>query len=187
MEIYFIIALIGIIAMSVASFVVGKRSGTSKEDSLNIENLRQQLDEQRRVVAERDERIARYIEELRTLTAERDVQSANAANAMRQLEELKRDSREQLESQQQSLKESYEKQLAQIKDNAENMVNSLREMNKKQIEDQLTLIKEQMRSTSEAVLKARQEELGERNVEQVSKIVDPLQQSLKISVRFSGV
>ena len=180
MEIYFIIALIGIIAMSVASFVVGKRSGTSKEDSLNIENLRQQLDEQRRVVAERDERIARYIEELRTLTAERDVQSANAANAMRQLEELKRDSREQLEAQQQSLKESYEKQLAQIKDNAENMVNSLREMNKKQIEDQLTLIKEQMRSTSEAVLKARQEELGERNVEQVSKIVDPLQQSLKM-------
>lgn len=180
MEIYFIIALIGIIAMSVASFVVGKRSGTSKEDSLNIENLRQQLDELRRVVAERDERIARYIEELRTLTAERDVQSANAANAMRQLEELKRDSREQLESQQQSLKESYEKQLAQIKDNAENMVNSLREMNKKQIEDQLTLIKEQMRSTSEAVLKARQEELGERNVEQVSKIVDPLQQSLKM-------
>ena len=180
MEIYFIIALIGIIAMSVASFVVGKRSGTSKEDSLNIENLRQQLYELRRVVAERDERIARYIEELRTLTAERDVQSANAANAMRQLEELKRDSREQLESQQQSLKESYEKQLAQIKDNAENMVNSLREMNKKQIEDQLTLIKEQMRSTSEAVLKARQEELGERNVEQVSKIVDPLQQSLKM-------
>ena len=180
MEIYFIIALIGIIAMSVASFLVGKRSGTSKEDSLNIENLRQQLDEQRRVVEERDERIARYIEELRMLTAERDVQSANAANAMRQLDELKRDSREQLEAQQQSLKESYEKQLAQIKDNAENMVNSLREMNKKQVEDQLTLIKEQMRSTSEAVLKARQEELGERNVEQVSKIVDPLQQSLKM-------
>jgi DNA recombination protein RmuC len=131
-------------------------------------------------VEERDERIARYIEELRMLTAERDVQSANAANAMRQLDELKRDSREQLEAQQQSLKESYEKQLAQIKDNAENMVNSLREMNKKQVEDQLTLIKEQMRSTSEAVLKARQEELGERNVEQVSKIVDPLQQSLKM-------
>lgn len=180
MEIYFIIALVGIIAMSVASFVVGKRSGTSKEDSLNIENLRQQLDEKRRAVEERDERIARYIEELRMLTAERDVQSANAANAMRQLDELKRDSREQLEAQQQSLKESYEKQLAQIKDNAENMVNSLREMNKKQVEDQLTLIKEQMRSTSEAVLKARQEELGERNVEQVSKIVDPLQQSLKM-------
>ena len=55
MEIYFIIALVGIIAMSVASFVVGKRSGTSKEDSLNIENLRQQLDEKRRAVEERDE------------------------------------------------------------------------------------------------------------------------------------
>ena len=52
-------------------------------------------------------------------------------------------------------------------------------MNQKQVEDQLALIKEQMRTTSEAVLKARQEELGMKNKEQVSSIVDPLQKSLK--------
>lgn len=44
---------------------------------------------------------------------------------------------------------------------------------------QLDLLREQMKTTSETVLKARQEELGERNREQVSKIVDPLQKSLK--------
>ena len=44
---------------------------------------------------------------------------------------------------------------------------------------QLDLLREQMKTTSENVLKARQEELGERNREQVGKIVDPLQKSLK--------
>lgn len=44
---------------------------------------------------------------------------------------------------------------------------------------QLDLLREQMKSTTETVLKARQEELGARNKEQVGKIVDPLQKSLK--------
>lgn len=44
---------------------------------------------------------------------------------------------------------------------------------------QLDLLREQMKTTSETVLKARQQELGERNREQVGKIVDPLQKSLK--------
>ncbi|MDY4853254.1 MAG: DNA recombination protein RmuC [Prevotella sp.] len=49
----------------------------------------------------------------------------------------------------------------------------------KTYEMQMELIREQMKTTSEAVLKARQKELGERNVEQVTKIVDPLQKSLR--------
>ena len=44
---------------------------------------------------------------------------------------------------------------------------------------QLDLLREQMKTTTETVLKARQEELGARNREQVGKIVDPLQKSLK--------
>ena len=49
----------------------------------------------------------------------------------------------------------------------------------KAYEMQMELIREQMKTTSETVLKARQKELGERNVEQVTKIVDPLQKSLR--------
>ena len=49
----------------------------------------------------------------------------------------------------------------------------------KAYEIQLELIREQMKTTSETVLKARQKELGERNVEEVTKIVDPLQKSLR--------
>ena len=83
------------------------------------------------------------------------------------------------DTQTRTLKESFDKQLAQVKEASEKQLEALREMNKKQVEAQLTLIKEQMKTTSESVLKARQEELGERNKEQVSKIIDPLQKSLK--------
>ena len=52
-------------------------------------------------------------------------------------------------------------------------------MNEEQVKNQLDLIREQMQTTSEKVLKLRQEELGAQNKEQVSKIIDPLQRSLK--------
>ena len=72
------------------------------------------------------------------------------------------------EAQKKQMKEAYERQLA-----------TLKEMNEEQVKSQLNLIREQMQTTSEKVLKQRQEELGERNREQVSKIIDPLQKSLK--------
>ena len=50
----------------------------------------------------------------------------------------------------------------------------------KQMESQMSFIREQMQATSESVLKERQKELGERNVEQLSKIVDPINLSLKL-------
>ena len=135
--------------------------------------------------------------ELRQLSTEREVQRTKAETAANQLAELKlmyekqisilrqeneaeeEETRQQNEKVIQDLKESYEKQLAQVKEASEKQLDQLREMNKKQVEDQLALIKEQMKSTSESVLKARQDELGEKNREQMSRIVDPLEQSLK--------
>ena len=92
-----------------------------------------------------------------------------------QLQELRNLYARQFEEQ----KETSRIQLKEVKENSEKQLATLREMNQKQVEDQLALIKEQMRTTSEAVLKARQEELGMKNKEQVSSIVDPLQKSLK--------
>ena len=82
------------------------------------------------------------------------------------------------EKQIREIKDSYERQIADVKDNSAIQLKNLREMNKEQIDSQLNLIREQMKTTSEAVLKERQKELGERNSEQVSKIIDPLRQSL---------
>ena len=78
------------------------------------------------------------------------------------------------------IKAAYEQQIAQTKEYSERLVAELKEMNAKQVESQMTMIREQMQATSESVLKARQEELGERNLEQVSKIVDPINHSLKL-------
>ena len=94
------------------------------------------------------------------------------------------------EKQLNSQKDGYEKQLSVQKDNFdklsemqkdgyEKQIATLKQMNEEQVKSQLNLIREQMQTTSEKVLKLRQEELGEQNKEQVSKIIDPLQKSLK--------
>ena len=76
-------------------------------------------------------------------------------------------------------KTSQERRISEIKDAYGRQLDVLKEMNRKQVEDQLAMIRQQMVATSEEVLKKRQYELGERNSEQVSKIIDPLQKSLK--------
>ena len=79
-----------------------------------------------------------------------------------------------------TLKELHEKQLATVKESNEKQIEALKAMNKEQVESQINLIKEQMQTTSEKVLKMRQEELGAVNREQVSKIIDPLNATFKL-------
>lgn len=156
----------------------------------------------------REKTITTQAEQIKNLTSERDVQKTQAQNYYARIEEVKQDAEKRLneqklasdkmladqadasdkriaelklahEQQLQQIKEASELQLAQAKEAAEQQIDALRQMNREQVENQLKLIKEQMQTTSEEVLKRRQEELGERNREQVSKIIDPLQQSLK--------
>ncbi|MBO6013783.1 MAG: DNA recombination protein RmuC, partial [Bacteroidales bacterium] len=87
--------------------------------------------------------------------------------------------KENAERQIAELKHSYTEQQQQAKEAHEMQIEALRKMNEEQVKSQLELIRQQMQATSEKVLKERQEELGERNREQVSKIIDPLQKSLK--------
>ena len=77
------------------------------------------------------------------------------------------------------MKVSFDKQLRQTKEAHEGQIAALKQMNEEQVKSQLDLIREQMQTTSEKVLKERQNELGIQNKEQVSKIIDPLQKSLK--------
>ncbi len=120
------------------------------------------------------------------LTTERDVQKSNAENYLRQLDTQKTEAQKQLDMQKvaydqqvDALKDSFEKQLQLTKEAHERQIATLKQMNEEQVKSQLDLIREQMQTTSEKVLKMRQEELGVQNKEQVSKIIDPLQKSLK--------
>ena len=120
------------------------------------------------------------------LTTERDVQKSNAENYLRQLDTQKAEGEKQQESQKAvyeqqigALKVSFEQQLQLTKEAHEREIAAMKQMNEEQVKSQLDLIREQMQTTSEKVLKMRQEELGVQNKEQVSKIIDPLQKSLK--------
>ncbi len=93
----------------------------------------------------------------------------------KQIAELKEAQTAQLEQ----LKAAQTAQLEQVKEGQQKQIEAIREMNREQVESQMKLIREQMQTTSEEILKRRQDELGERNKEQVSKIIDPLTQSLK--------
>ena len=156
MEIYLIIAIIAIFVMAVLGYFVGNRGKKG------------------------------LVENVIKLTAERDVQKTNVANLEKQLESQKNSFEAQMnerkvayDSQMQELKATFAQQLQQEKTAYDGQLKVLREMNEQQINNQLKLIQEQMQTTSEKVLKQRQAELGEENKEQVSKIIDPLQKSLK--------
>ena len=197
MELYYISAVIGIIVFGIVGFLLGKRINGSGAWKQQVETLETQVAELKKGALAQADTIQSQNHEIRQLTSERDVQATNAEhyrkqiseqqNAYeRQLAEVKENHGKQLEDgkalhekQLVELRSSYEKQLADQKEAFDRQLATLREMNKQQIEDQLALIKEQMKTTSESVLKARQEELGERNKEQVGKIIDPLQKSLK--------
>ncbi|MBR2369304.1 MAG: DNA recombination protein RmuC [Paludibacteraceae bacterium] len=78
-----------------------------------------------------------------------------------------------------ALKLSYENQLSTAKEANEKQLETIKELNRIQLESQIKLIKEQIQTTSENILKRRQEELGTANKEQVSKIISPIEQSLQ--------
>ena len=187
MELYLIITIVGICVMSVVAFLLGKKVGGRNGDAEKLVVAEQRCEELKEKVASLERSVAERMEEVKTLTSERDVQKANVANAMKMLDEQRAQAEKlRAEAQQRHaedmarVKDAYDKQLAQVKSASDKQIETLKEMNKKQVEDQMALIREQMRTTSETVLKERQEELGKKNMEQVSKIVDPLQQSLKM-------
>lgn len=145
---------------------------TSERDvqKAQAENYLKQLDTQ---LADNK---ALYEKQITEFKASQETQLAdNKASYEKHIAELKSSHETQIAE----LKASHDKQLAQVKDAADKQIEALRQMNREQVDNQLKLIREQMQTTSEEVLKRRQDELGERNREQVSKIIDPLQQSLK--------
>ena len=184
------------------------KNANSPDNSQLLDNMREQIASLEARLKEKDSTVARMTDEIRELTSQRDVQKAKVDNAVQTIAIQKEDFENRLRRQKEQHdvlladhKTSYEKQiaelrisydrqvaelrdnfntqLAQTKESAEKQIEALKTMNREQVDSQLKLIKEQMQTTSEEVLKRRQDELGERNKEQVSKIIDPLQQSLK--------
>lgn len=167
-----ILYVVAFIAMLFAGYYLGGRGQNAQKS-----DFEKQLEEQRRD-ADKQKAELRESYEKQLLQARDDYEKQLAQvheNADKQLAMA----RDAAELQLAQMKESHSAQLAQAKDTADKQIEALKQMNKEQMESQMRLIKEQMQTTSEEILKRRQEELGERNNEQVSKIITPLQQSLK--------
>lgn len=149
--------------------------------------LRREADGLRERVATLEERAVQQEQRIESMqsdvaqrTTERDVARSQVESLERSIVVMREESQTTLEQQIKSLKEMHEGQLRLVKENTERLMEQLHTMNKRQAEDQITLIKEQMQTTSERVLKMRQQELGEHNAEQMAKIVDPINLSLKL-------
>ena len=206
MTLYYVISILVIVFISVLAYFIGNRGKKNiEQDKTRLEN---DIIELKKEKANKDSELTIRNDEIKKLTAERDVQKNNAENYERQsviqkeeyekrLDEAQnnfavrvKEQKETLTKQYEELKRTYEQQiyelklsfvnqLKQTKEAHERQIEALKEMNQEQVKSQLDLIKEQMQTTSEKVLKLREEELGEKNKDQVSKIIDPLQKSLE--------
>ena len=163
-----ITAIVAAVLAASVAFFIGKKGAEPKlaELKANLENALKQVDAER---LRADELVA--LEHQRS----QEQLEAERKNSAEQIEQLKAHAAEQL-----ALKEeACVRQLALAKEAHDKQLEALKKMNQEQVDAQLKMMKEQMMATSEEVLKLRQKELGEANKEQVSKIVDPLQKSLK--------
>ena len=160
MEINIVISVVGMMLMLVIGYLIGGRG--RQNDARKISRLEADTDNYERQLSEQRKTAEQRLKEERAVAEQR-------------AEDLKQSYEQVIED----LKTSFEKQGDQVRKAHNDQLAALKEMNEEQVKSQLNLIREQMQTTSEKVLKQRQEELGERNREQVSQIIDPLQRSLK--------
>ena len=150
MELMIIIAVVAAVGAAAAGYFIGKRE-------VSVVKLAAEKE-----LAAAKESYAGQIALIRE-SAEKQLQQQKTA-AENQIAELRA---------------ANEKQLLELKEGHQKQIEAIKEMNREQMESQLNLIREQMQTTSEKVLKMRQEELGNLNREQMTRIVDPLTLSFK--------
>lgn len=92
----------------------------------------------------------------------------------KQIDELK----QQFQQQQEQTKGQYEAQISELRSQYAKHLAELKVQQSEQMEQQMTLIKEQMNTASERILKDRSEQLSERNKEQLSAILNPLKDGI---------
>lgn len=136
-------------------------------------------------------------EQVGSVAAQRDVLQSKLDGLQEQLQETRdkaaqdlQEAHEQATDTQHELKNGYEqqlakaetlreKQLAEMKDSYEKQLAAIKEQHREQMLQQSALIKEQIKTSSEEILKQRSDELSATNREQLSAILNPLHENLK--------
>ncbi|MBQ6191234.1 MAG: DNA recombination protein RmuC [Bacteroidaceae bacterium] len=94
-------------------------------------------------------------------------------------EQQMRDQQEVQHQQMRDQQETFRQQMKVLQETHQQQIQEQREVQQQQMEQEMVLIREQMSTTSERVLKERAAELSAVNSEQLSKILDPLQDDLR--------
>jgi DNA recombination protein RmuC len=94
-------------------------------------------------------------------------------------EQQMRDQQEVQHQQMRDQQETFRQQMKVLQETHQQQIQEQREVQQQQMEQEMALIREQMSTTSERVLKERAAELSAVNSEQLSKILDPLQDNLR--------
>ena len=163
---------------------LGYLAAHSKNTSLSTQTKMQQerIEAMRTRMQERDDNINALTDERTSLLARRDVLEEQVQTLKGDLEEQKQLFDEQLarlKEQMQQSEQRYEEQLQQTERRYDDLMQKAEERQKESEQRQATLIREQINSASETILKKRAEELSETNREQMSSILTPLQENLK--------
>ena len=172
MELIIIIAIVAAVGAAAAGYFTGKREVSVVKLAAERELAAAKEAAEKELAAAKE-------------AAERELAAAKEANAG-QIALIRESAEKQLQQQKTAaenqiaeLRAANEKHLVELKDGHQKQIEAIKQMNREQMESQLNLIKEQMQTTSEKVLKMRQEELGKANSEQMTRIVDPLTQSFR--------
>ena len=95
-------------------------------------------------------------------------------------EQQKQQEGDSLRQQMRDQQETFRQQMQALHESQQQQMRSQQESQRQQMEQQMALLREQMSTTSERVLKERAAELSAVNSEQLSKILNPLQQNLQL-------
>lgn len=100
--------------------------------------------------------------------------------AMRSQVQAARERNTSTEQQMREQQETFRQQMRTLQEAHQQQIQEQRETQQQQMQQQMALLREQMSTTSERVLKERAAELSAVNSEQLSKILNPLQQNLQL-------
>ncbi|MBR2153491.1 MAG: DNA recombination protein RmuC [Bacteroidaceae bacterium] len=151
----YVFALVGLLVGFVVGYLIVRSQVTAlqaKLDMTTADNI--QLTE------EKERQIQTYTAQIAGLQTEHN----------RQEEQL----RAEATKQQDGLRSEYNRQLETLRADYTKQLLDQREQQRQQLEQQLHLLREQMTTASERILKERSEELSQNNAQQLSAILNPL-------------
>ena len=175
-----VLARIGNSRQAARTMLLQTENDTLKAQAEQLQRQTEELRQQHSVAITERERYATQAE-----TYDKQAQRLQAA-----IDRQKEEHRSELEAQAEKmgeefarqsaeLKALYEKQKTETDEHYRRQLDEMRQQQAKQMEQQAELIKEQINTASETILKKRSEELTSKNSEQLSAILNPMREAVE--------